>query len=105
MITLGTLCTGIGLIDLGLERAGLGPVKWQCEVLPERRAVLEKQWPDVRRYEDVRTLRVVHGGADRLDGARQRISALGDLCTPQQAEVIGHIVMLLERALALPAYA
>lgn len=53
-ITLGTLCTGIGLIDLGLERAGLGPVRWQVEILPERRAVLAHHWPNVERFEDVR---------------------------------------------------
>ena len=57
MLTLGTLCSGIGLIDLGLERAGFGPVKWQCEIAPERRAVLAHHWPEVRRYEDVRELR------------------------------------------------
>ena len=55
-LTIGTLCSGIGLIDLGLEWAGLGPVTWQCEFLPERRAVLEHHWPQVKRYEDVRTI-------------------------------------------------
>lgn len=61
-LTIGTLCTGIGLIDLGLEWAGLGPVLWQCEILPERRAVLEKWWPDVARFTDVRSLRELPGG-------------------------------------------
>jgi DNA (cytosine-5)-methyltransferase 1 len=56
MITVGSLCTGIGLIDLGLEWAGLGPVLWQVEILPERRAVLEHWWPGVARYDDVRTV-------------------------------------------------
>lgn len=55
-LTLGTLCTGIGLMDLGLERAGIGPTLWQCEVLPERRAVLRHHFPGAKLYEDVRTV-------------------------------------------------
>ena len=31
-------------------------VKWQVEIDPFCRAVLTKHWPDVRRYEDVRTV-------------------------------------------------
>lgn len=56
MLTVGSLCTGIGLIDLGLEWAGLGPVLWQCEILPERRAVLSHWWPESRIFYDVRAI-------------------------------------------------
>lgn len=59
-LTIGSLFSGIGGLELGLERAGLGPVLWQVEIDPYCRAVLEKHWPGVRRYEDVRLVR----GAD-----------------------------------------
>lgn len=50
-----SLFSGVGGIDLGLERAGMRVVA-QCEIEPFARAVLAKHWPDVRRYEDVRTI-------------------------------------------------
>lgn len=54
-MTVGSLFAGIGGFDLGFERAGF-EVKWQVEIDPFCRAVLAKHWPDVRRYEDVRTV-------------------------------------------------
>lgn len=50
MLTIGSLCSGIGLLELGLEWAGLGPTVWQCEALPERRAVLRHHWPETTLY-------------------------------------------------------
>ena len=55
-LSVGSLCSGIGLMDLGLEWAGLRPVLWQCEILPERRAVLKHWWPEAVLYDDVRTI-------------------------------------------------
>lgn len=55
MLTFGSLCTGIGGMDLGLEQAGL-TCRWQVEIDPWCRAVLAHHWPDVPRYEDVTTL-------------------------------------------------
>jgi len=57
ILTIGSLFSGIGGLELGLERAGLGPVFWQCEIDPFCRAVLAKHWPNVTRFEDVTTKR------------------------------------------------
>lgn len=48
----GSLFTGIGMIDHGLERAGMR-CAWQVERNPFRRLVLHKHWPKVRRYSDI----------------------------------------------------
>lgn len=55
--SIGSLFSGIGLLELGLEQAGLGNVAWQCEIDPWCRRVLAKHWPDAERFEDVRTMR------------------------------------------------
>jgi len=52
-IDFGSLFTGIGGLDLGLERAGL-TCKWQVEIDEYCNQVLEKHWPGVPRFGDVR---------------------------------------------------
>ena len=52
-IGFGSLFAGIGGLDLGLERAGMA-CKWQVEIDSGCLEVLEKHWPTVRRYSDVR---------------------------------------------------
>lgn len=50
---IGSLFSGCGGLDLGLERSGLGKVAWACEALAFNRGILRKHWPDVPIYEDV----------------------------------------------------
>ncbi len=54
-LTVGSLFSGIGGIDLGLERAGM-QVVFQVEVDPYARSVLNKHWPSVPRFRDVRSV-------------------------------------------------
>ncbi len=51
--TYGSLFTGIGGLDMALESCGITPL-WQVEVDPFCNSVLERHWPDVRRYTDIR---------------------------------------------------
>jgi DNA (cytosine-5)-methyltransferase 1 len=55
-LRIGSLFAGIGGLELGLERAGLGRVAWQVEIDPNRRAVLAKHWPKAKRFNDVRVV-------------------------------------------------
>ena len=48
-LTFGSLFSGIGGIDLGLERAGW-KCRWQIESDPNRSAILARHWPHVPRY-------------------------------------------------------
>lgn len=57
-LTFGSLFSGVGGFDLGLERAGMVCV-WQVEIDKHAQAVLAKHWPDVPRKKDVRR---VHAG-------------------------------------------
>lgn len=53
-LTFGSLFSGIGGFDLGFERAGM-VCKWQVEIDDYATRVLEKHWPSVQRWRDVRT--------------------------------------------------
>lgn len=57
---IGSLFSGIGGLELGLERAGLGSVSWQVEIDPFCRRVLAKHWPNVERFEDVQQVGIAN---------------------------------------------
>lgn len=61
-MTIGSLFSGIGGLELGLEWAGLGPVIWQVEKDEKCRNCLAHHWPDAKRFEDVCTV-----GKDELE--------------------------------------
>jgi len=54
-LTVGSLFSGIGGMDLGLERAGMN-VRWQSEIDPYACRVLAKHWPNVPNLGDVTTI-------------------------------------------------
>ena len=53
MMTVGSLFSGIGGIDLGLERTKRFRTLWFCERDPYCQRVLAKHWPEVPLYSDV----------------------------------------------------
>lgn len=55
---IGSLFSGIGGLEMGLEQSGLGRTVWQVEQDEFANKVLKKHWPQVGRFEDVKE---VHG--------------------------------------------
>lgn len=56
MLKVGSLFSGAGLCDLGLQWAGFEH-QWFCEIDPFCRSILARHWPDTPLYNDVRTLK------------------------------------------------
>ena len=123
-LTVGSLFSGIGGLDLGLERAGM-EVIWQSEIDPYACKVLSKHWPKVPNHGNIKDINwgdivrpdVICGGypcqpfstAGRRNGendprhlwpwVRQAISEL----RPKYAimeNVRGHLTMGFDRVLA-----
>ena len=55
-LTVGSLFSGIGGLDLGLERAGM-QVIWQSEIDPYACKVLTKHWKDIPNYGDIKQIK------------------------------------------------
>ena len=54
-LTVGSLFSGIGGLDLGLERAGMRVI-WQTEIDPYASRVLKKHWPDIPNLGNVKDI-------------------------------------------------
>ena len=55
-VNVGSLFSGVGGLELGLEQAGM-EVVWQAEADKQARSVLKKHWPNVYQFEDVHDVR------------------------------------------------
>ena len=55
MLSVGSLFSGIGGLDLGLERAGM-EIIWQSEIDPYCNKVLKKHWPEVPNYGNIKEI-------------------------------------------------
>jgi DNA (cytosine-5)-methyltransferase 1 len=66
MLRVLDLFSGIGGFSLGLEATGGFRTAAFCECDPYARRVLAKHWPEVKRYNDVRTLTAARLAADGI---------------------------------------
>jgi len=66
-LSVGSCFSGIGGIERGLESTGGFETKWQIENDEYASRVLEKQWPNVKRYRDIRDV-VRHEPVDLICG-------------------------------------
>jgi DNA (cytosine-5)-methyltransferase 1 len=98
-----SLFSGIGGLDLGLERAGM-TICGQVEIDPWCRKILAQHWPEVPRHDDVRTCADWWGGRpvpDLIAGGFpcQPVSQTGRKMAqsdprwlwPLMADVLGHL--------------
>lgn len=90
-VSIGSLFSGIGGLELRMRDAGFGEPIWHVEIEPFARRVLSRHWPNVPLYEDVRkvgkknlaTVDVLVGGAP-CQGFSQAGKRKG-FCDPRSA--------------------
>lgn len=84
-LTFGSLFAGIGGFDLGFERAGM-ECTWQCENNKFCQKILNKHWPNVKKYYDIKEIRriepvdVICGGfpCQDISHAGKRVGIIGE---------------------------
>lgn len=57
-LLLGSLFSGVGGFELGAEMSGIKTL-WNCEFEPHNRQILQKNFPNVKQYTDVREMKNV----------------------------------------------
>jgi hypothetical protein len=55
MTAIGSLCSGYGGLEMGLQSAIGGEVAWHAEYDPDASKILAHHWPDVPNYGDITT--------------------------------------------------
>ena len=72
-MNLGSLFSGLGGIDLAFEQAGF-TIAWQVEIDPAATKILQRHWPEVPKYGDIREV-------DPADLAPVDVVVFGSPCT------------------------
>lgn len=89
-MTFGSLFSGAGGFDIGFDAAGL-ECAFQCEIDTTCRDVLERHWPNVPRFDDVRSCH----SREYLDNlVRTWFNPLGSEYTPEELVMAGKLKRL-----------
>ncbi|WP_234330195.1 DNA cytosine methyltransferase [Streptomyces acidiscabies] len=57
---IGSLCSGYGGLDLGVQAALGGSLAWHAEVNPDASRILARHWPDVPNLGDITAIDWAH---------------------------------------------